>query len=656
MGVSVSWRHASPLGLLLLALAVFGAGALASDASAARKPTSVQLVTRDAIVASGRTFDLELRCPGSARACEGKVTVRELRPVVRPAGATPRKKRRRLVLARGEAALEGGAVTTVSLQLTKKGFKRIRRHGPFVARVVMGGRDATGRRVRLKRKIRIGVPVREKPSLLVGIADDRIQGAPVETSRIMRDLGARGVRVLLLWTPGQSALVPAQIATLTGVVAAATDLRVVLTGRSRTGSEAPKTAGARASYCSFLADAAARFPQISDFSVWQEPNKQQFWSPQYGADGRSLAPAAYASLLAQCWDSLHAIRPDVNVIGPATASKGNDRPTARSNISHAPGTFIRRMGTAYRASGRAAPLFDTVSHHPYGTHSAERPWARHARSRTLGMGDWKGLLQALHDAFAGTAQPLPGAGGVQIWYLENGFQTVPTAARRAQYTGVENDAHALLDYSPEGDPDPSALEAPDQATQLRDAIHLAYCQPYVSAFFNFLLYDETRLGRWQSGLLWTDGAPKASATAFREAATAAAARQIRCSSLRGGPVKRAFVPKTKVGVTRLGWSRATRFNHKHDLWRLQVQVDEPSTYVATIVPVKRRGTSARAVGEAEQTTSGALRKGFYQWVKFPRQRLEPGLYRIEVAVTSTVSPTRTATLDGPVFEVRERRR
>ena len=59
--------------------------------------------------------------------------------------------------------------------------------------------------------------------------------------------------------------------------------------------------------------------------------------------------------------------------------------------------------------------------------------------------------------------------------------------------------------------------APDQATQLRDAVRLAYCQPYVTAIFNFLLRDQPELSRWQSGVLWTDGSPKASYVAWRGA-------------------------------------------------------------------------------------------------------------------------------------------
>ena len=62
-------------------------------------------------------------------------------------------------------------------------------------------------------------------------------------------------------------------------------------------------------------------------------------------------------------------------------------------------------------------------------------------------------------------------------------------------------------------PGPSPLatsRAPDQATQLRYAVRLAYCQPYVGAIFNFLLRDEADLAGWQSGVVWADGTRKGS--------------------------------------------------------------------------------------------------------------------------------------------------
>jgi hypothetical protein len=45
-------------------------------------------------------------------------------------------------------------------------------------------------------------------------------------------------------------------------------------------------------------------------------------------------------------------------------------------------------------------------------------------------------------------------------------------------------------------------------------MRLASCQPYVGAFFNFLLADEPSLSGWQSGLLWSNWQPKPSYAVF----------------------------------------------------------------------------------------------------------------------------------------------
>jgi len=129
----------SPLGLLIVSAAFLATVVLTADASGARKPTATTLLTRDAVVNSDRSFELEIRCPGSARTCAGKLVVRELRPLNAPvtnkSSSAPAKKvrKKKLVLARGEATLAGGVSTSVGLELTKKGFKRVRRRGPIVA-------------------------------------------------------------------------------------------------------------------------------------------------------------------------------------------------------------------------------------------------------------------------------------------------------------------------------------------------------------------------------------------------------------------------------------------------------------------------------------------------------------------------------------------
>ena len=127
----------------------------------------------------------------------------------------------------------------------------------------------------------------------------------------------------------------------------------------------------------------------------------------------------------------------------ASAPRGNDNPSASGNISHSPANFYRKLGDAYRASGRARPIFDTVGHNPYPATNAERPWMRHATSTTIGEGDYDRLMAVLQEAFGGTGQPLPGQGSVSIWYMEQGFQTTIDPAKTGLYRGTETDRQAL---------------------------------------------------------------------------------------------------------------------------------------------------------------------------------------------------------------------
>src|SRR5215204_3064453 len=191
------------------------------------------------------------------------------------------------------------------------------------------------------------------------------------------------------------------------------------------------------------------------------------------------APAAYEALLARC----NAVLPSsVNVIGLALSSTGND-----DAVSTSPGAFIR--------------------------------------------------------AFDGTGQPIPGQQDVRLWYTEAGVQTSIDAGKTG-YSGNENTV-TLSDEAggePESPPPAETSEAPDQATQALDAIRLAACQPYVAAYFNFLLADEPVLSGWQSGALWVDRTRKDSWPAFRQAIAAATAGTVDCSLLKGGRPSADFLP------------------------------------------------------------------------------------------------------------------
>src|SRR5439155_7463620 len=207
-------------------------------------------------------------------------------------------------------------------------------------------------------------------------------------------------------------------------------------------TSAPQDDTSRTQFCTYARNAVARFPSINDVVIWNEPNLSFFWRPQFNPDNSSAAPAAYEALLARCWDVLHAFRPGINVVGPATSPRGNDNPNAVSNISHSPVNFIEQMGAAFRTSGRSERLFDTVGQHVYQNSFRERPGLIHTAGKGISEGDWNKLVQTLLEAFGGTAQPVPGPGCgvtcVPIWYLESGFQTAVPPELAGFYTGTEN--------------------------------------------------------------------------------------------------------------------------------------------------------------------------------------------------------------------------
>ncbi len=340
----------------------------------------------------------------------------------------------------------------------------------------------------------------------------------------------------------------------------------------------------------------ARYPSIRDVVVWNEPNKSLFWSPQLAADGTPVAAARYQELLARCYDVLHGSLPNVNVIGLALSSTGNDNAGSAS-----PGAFIRDVGAAYRASGRPAPLLDTVAYHPYGLDAAERPWRKHIASKTIALGDWNKLMYNLFLAFGGTSQPIPGDAGVRIWYAESASQTAIDPNKASDYTGTEN-VRTVPDYAG-GEPDAPApaetTSAPDQWTQALDAIRLAACQPHVTAYFNFLLADEPRLAGWQSGAYWADLTPKDSAPAFRQAISEGTSGAVACDELKGGRPSSDFMPPTTptnlqgAGATdpfrvELTWSAAA------DASALSYRVSRDGAHVATTEATSWTNTNVAA--------------------------------------------------------------
>jgi hypothetical protein len=438
------------------------------------------------------------------------------------------------------------------------------------------------------------------PGLLLGIDDDLGKwdgNSPVAGA--ISDLGATVQRITVVWLPGEGDISGIEAENVQSAIDRAPNARTVLAVYGRRPTDAPQTPAARTEFCTFVRGLLQHYPSIRDVVIWNEVNRAEFWWPQQGA------PAKYEALLARCYDLLHALRPNVNVIS-STAARGDARGTDA-------GDFVRALGQAYRSSRRTAPIVDTFGHNPYPAYSAEKPWARHPAGGSLSEGDYPALMQAYYDGFAGTGQPLPGQAQTTVWYLEDGFQTAVDPS--LGYTGTETDLRTL--------------SAADQATQLVDAVRLAYCEPAVGAFFNFLLVDERDLGGWQSGLMWASLQPKPSYDAFKQVAREVASSAVDCAHLSGGPAP-AFTPATTVAVNSVQWAPN----------EVRIDTGEPAVYQADLLD----GSGHAVAGLSGSVGSGAA------VLRFPAV-VAPGSYRIRLRLSAAYAPARTTTLVGTAFRI-----
>ncbi len=199
-----------------------------------------------------------------------------------------------------------------------------------------------------------------------------------------------------------------------------------------------------------------------------------------------------------------------------------------------------------------------------------------------------------------------------MWYLEDGFQTAVDPGQG--YSGAETEL--------------KPVSAADQATQLVDAVRLAYCEPAIGAFFNFLLVDEGDLGGWQSGLMWRTLQPKPSYDAFKQVAKEVATGSVDCAALSGGPVP-AFQPATGVALGPVTWKAN----------EVRIRTAEPALYQAQLL----EDGSGRAVADR----AGSIGRG-EAVVRFA-QAAAPGSYRIRVRLVAAGAPARTTTLEGKPF-------
>jgi hypothetical protein len=343
------------------------------------------------------------------------------------------------------------------------------------------------------------------PGLRVGVVDDApVWNDPGAQIALVQNAGFDSVRMTAQWSNGQTALSPGQLGHLqrAAMLASMGGLNPIVSIYNASGASTPATPDARAQFVEFAKTVVRDLPWVTTFIVGNEPNSALYWLPQFDANGDPAA-TAYLQLLADSYDAIKAMRPNVTVIAGALDPHGNDDP-AGARQSHSPTAFIRDLGLAYRLSGRTKPIMDVWDEHVYADTSALPPSMPHTGS-TVAEGDYAKLVALLGKAFDGTAQR---GSTLPIFYGEYGVETAIPAEKAGAYTGGE------------------VAKTVDEATQAAyyaEAFRLALCQPNVIGIMLFHTVDERALGAWQSGTYYADGTPKSSLPAIRDAANAARA-------------------------------------------------------------------------------------------------------------------------------------
>jgi hypothetical protein len=207
-------------------------------------------------------------------------------------------------------------------------------------------------------------PVAPPTPFVIGVDDDHAKwlARPDGLVSRYRDLGLEAVRLTIPWRHGQRRPTHVRVYLHRAAMLIQRGQRVVLSVFGRP-EDAPVDDVGRRQYCDFLHYVFVRIP-FRDVAIWNEVNSPQFWPSEAGA-------GAYEKLLATCWQRLHRLRRDVNVISTTAAH-------------YDPAGFVHALGDAYRDAGRRHPILDTFGHNPYPDNAAEPPWVEHADLTTVG--------------------------------------------------------------------------------------------------------------------------------------------------------------------------------------------------------------------------------------------------------------------------------
>lgn len=475
-------------------------------------------------------------------------------------------------------------------------------------------------------------------ALSVGVNEDRgkAENAPAFFAT-MNELGLTTNRITLTWDPAKPDAIPGKGSIQSWLpLAQKAGVRVVIGVAAHPGDlSAP---GAAAPFAAFVAKLAQTFPQVKDFVIGNEPNRPYFWTPQYSPTGKALAAAAYEPVLAQSYDALKAVDPNITVVGVGLSPRGRDNPNL-PNASRSPVRFISDLGQAYRTSGRTKPIMDVLAFHPYPAENTDPPSVGD-RWPNAGLPNLSRIKQAVWDAFQGTAQPTFAESGRQSFAAtlrldldEIGWQVGVLPSLSSLYFGSE--------------PTPTIDEA-TQALYYTDVITSAECDQNIRSLSFFLLADESDLTRWQSGLERFDSSHRPAYDAVKQTMA-----QTKGNCL-GEPTR--WSHTTQVVSPFVAWRTPSRVKRTRTSWHFSAGADEEVTYRAGIFKARTsRKSISRSLSSGRPrpalASSGRINARTMS-LGLPRRRLKQGRYVFAIRMAATMNSKRASLYISRAFRVR----
>jgi cellulase (glycosyl hydrolase family 5) len=265
------------------------------------------------------------------------------------------------------------------------------------------------------------------------------------------------------------------------------------------------------------------YPYVRFFSVWNEPNLQQFLAPTYSSKGKPVSPFTYAKLYRAAYKGLKAGNARAQVGAGETSPRGRDRPSPGPiQDSLAPATFARLLSTS-----KPRIKFDGYTHHPYSV-LGKGPTQK-ARYPNVHLTQLPQFSKDLNKWFHRK---------VSLWITEYGFETRPA--------------------------EPRGVSMSQQAVYVRQTLSRLRNIPAVTMLIWFIFRDDPT-STWQSGLINRNGTRKPAFAAFAATAKTLDARN---------PVVRAKL--NQAPVVRLSVQELAARNGSGTLVGADIQVYGPN--------------------------------------------------------------------------------